>query len=652
VSVPVQVLVSAPALLPAVEEVAGRAGTVEGAQALWVLAGLEDPDWGNKLLAHQRAMLAVRKHEGGFVQILLADKLADLVALAGRTPPESAVRAPWARIAIVLAEEAEVAQGGAAGLHAVHAVPHTLVQRVLTLSERERAAANLLGLLVDIARLPQAREHVARWCETYGGVRVTITQAARFQAPIVQRVLARRLAAKVADRMVQTLQQGRSSSARPNLADPPAPPEQDVEAAIEGRAADLGEGIARRIVGEGDLPSEADVQRRADLALKELPARLEDVLRRHGSDLREQALKWQAELRRWSDDNLERAGFAALPVLIDQLERWRDTAGATPLGDQDQGPRMAMRLQAPDDGEVRDAARALARARATFDDSGVLFGGWTFALSAVVAACAWPALVGFGAWRMVACGGVAVAALVAGWAVAAIRKRAAEATFQRLEAAEAACRQAYRSRWSALIRDHIAQIGHHLHGRMLRFAVEVATAELHWLRTVHDTLLDLQQQHRKPERMRLVGDTAFDSDIQLPEEFYARAESRVDPAEVFDPYDAALRAESWRWQLEFMNSEALIAHCARKYGAFAEQVPFSDRAELREAAIGPARRAMDQMIDRLQDLLPLEFGAERFVVLPKQLEDAVPDSGVGHQRVHPGLADIYAAISRPAGHGA
>lgn len=651
-SVPVQVLVSAPALLPAVEEVVGRAGTVEGAQALWLLPGLDDPDWGTKLLTQQRAMLAVRRHEGGLVQILLADKRADLQTLASRTSPESAVRAPWARIGIVLAEEAEVAQAGAMGLSAVHAIPHTLAQRVLTLPERERAAANLLGLLIDIARLPQAREHLALWCETYGGVRITVTQAARFQAPIVQTVLARRLAAKVADRMVQTLQQGRSSSARPNLADPPSPPEQDVEAAIEGRAAELGEGIARRIVGEGELPSEGDVQRRADLALKELPARLEDVLRRHGSDLREQALKWQGELRRWSDDNLERGGFAALPVLIDKLERWRDGAGATPLGDDDQGPRMAMRLQAPDDGEVRDAARALERARATFDDSGVLFGGWTFALAAVVAACAWPMLEKLGSWRLAGCGGVGVAALLCGWVIAIVRKRNAEATLKRLEAAEAACRQAYRARWSTLIRDHIAQIGHHLHGRMLRFAVEVAAAELHWLRTVHDTLLDLQQQHKKPERMRLMGDTAFDSDIQLPEDFYARAETRVDPAEVFDPYDAALRAESWRWQLEFMNSEALIGHCARKYGAFAEQIPFADRAELREAAMGPARRAMEQMIDRLQDLLPLEFGAERFVVLPKQLEDAVPDSGVGHQRIHYGLADIYAAISRPAGHGA
>ncbi len=638
--------------MPAVEEVAGRAGTVEGAQALWLLAGLDDPDWSNKLLAQQRTMLAVRRHEGGLVQVLIADKVTDLRTLADRTPTQSAVRTPWARIGIVLAEEGEVARAGGLGLQALHAIPHTLAQRVLTLPERERAAANLLGLLVDIARLPQAREHVALWCETYGGVRITVTQAARFQAPIVQRVLARRLAAKVADRMVQTLQQGRSSSARPNLVDPPSPPEQDVEAAIEGRAADLGESIARRIVGDGELPSEADVQRRADLALKELPARLEDVLRRHGSDLREQALKWQVELRTWSDDNLERAGFAALPVLIDKLERWRDAAGATPLGDDDQGPRMAMRLQAPDDGEVRDAARALARARATFDDSGVLFGGWTFAVAAVIATCGWPMLEKLGAWRMAGCGAVGVAALVGGWLIAIVRKRNADKTLQRLQAAEVACRQSYRARWSALIADHIAQIGHHLHGRMLRFAVEVATAELHWLRTVHDTLLDLQQQHKKPERMRLMGDTSFDSDIQLPEDFYARAETRVDPAEVFDPYDAALRAASWRWQLEFMNSEALIAHCARKYGAFAEQIPFADRAELRDAAMGPARRAMDQMIDRLQDLLPLEFGAERFVVLPKQLEDAVPDSGVGHQRIHYGLADIYAAISRPAGHGA
>ena len=646
-SVPVQVLVNSGALLPAVEEVAGRAGTVGGTQALWVQAGHDDPEFGPKMLASQREMLTQRRHEGGFVQVLLSSTLSDLRSLAAHVRSHPSSRAPWARIGIVLAEEAEVAGASLPDFAAIHAIPHALAHRVLTSSERERAAANLLCLVVDIARLAQAREHIQLWCETYGGTRITLAQAARFQAPIVQRVLARRLAAKVADRMVQTLQLGRSSSARPNLADPPQPPQQDVEAAIETRAKELAERIAQRIVGDGELPSEEDVQRRADLAIAELPAKLEDVLRRHGSDLREKALKWQTELRQWSDDNLERAGFAALPVLVDKLQNWRESSGVHPSTGDDQAPKTTLRLQPPDDDQVRSAALALARARAMFDDSGVLFGGWTLAIAALVASCAWPALFRLSEWQLAATGTVGVGTAALGWAIAALRNSMERRRIQRLQEAEQACRQDYRHQWARLVGEHIATIGQHLHDRMLRFADEVVAAELQWLRTVHDTLIDLQQQHKKPERMRLLGDTAFDSDIALPEDFYSRAEGRVDAAEVFDPYDAMLRAPSWRYQLDFMNSEALILSCARKYRDFAEQIPFGERAELREAAMAPATRAMAAMLDRLQDLLPLELGAERFVVLPKQLEEAVPDSGVGHQRIHYGLADIYAAISRP-----
>ena len=648
-SIPLQVLVSSGSLLPAIEEISARAGTIGGAQMLWVMPGPDEPDWSTKAVVQVRAMVGARSHEGGFAQVLLAADCAGLQLLAERLRSTDFGREPFARIGIVLAEEAEVVPLTTLGLTAIHAVPQTLAYRELDFRERERSAVNLLGLLVDMLRLPQAREGLQQWCATYAGVRVTVAQAARFQAPVVQRVLARRLAARVADRMVQTLLEGTRPATAPKVASPPDAPQHDIESALRDRASEIGERIAPRIVGEGDLPDEEQLQLRAEAAAGELPAKLEDVLKRHGSELREQALAWQTELRRWSDDNLERAGFAALPVLIDRLVRWRETSGGHPLSQGEHGPRQAMQLDPPDDGEVRGAVDALARAKAMHDDSAVLFGGWALAIAAVVGLSAYAGTAKFGDLRMLLCGAAAAVTLLGAWTIATVRQRVVDQTLARLLAAEQAARAAYRDAWSRLIARQIADIGQHLHERMVRFADEVVATELDGLQAVHDTLRDLQQQHQKPERLRVVGDGSFDSDIRLPESFYTKAESKVDPTDLFNDYDARMRSPNWRQQLEFMNSEALTLRCAGQYASFREQIPFAERSELREVALFPAQQAMEQMVDRLLELMPAELqGSERFVVLPAKLADAIPDTGVGHQRVHYGLADIYAAITRPA----
>ena len=648
-SIPLQVLVSSGSLLPAVEEISARAGTVNGAQMLWMMPASDAPDWSSKAVAQVRVMVASRTHEGGFAQVLLAADSAGLQHLHALVRATDFGREPFARIGIVLAEEHEVAGLAHLGLTAIHAVPQALAYRELDFRARERSAVNLLGLLVDMLRLPAAREPLQTWCTIYGGVRVTVAQAARFQAPVVQRVLARRLAARVADRMVQTLQEGRNRATMPKVGEPPEAPQHDIEDALRDRAVEIGERIAQRIVGEGDLPNEAQLQLRAAAASSELPTKLEDVLKRHGSELREQALAWQVELRDWSDGNLEQAGFAALPVLIDKLTQWREVSGAQPLGQSEHGPRQAMQLEPPDDGEVRSAVDTLAQARAMHDDSALLFGGWALALAAVVGACAYAATARFGEQRQLVCGGVAVAMLAVAWLIATVREQSVRQMLLRLELAEQAARQAYRQAWSRLIARQIGDIGQHLHERMMRFADEVVATELDGLQAVHDTLRDLQQQHQKPERMRVVGDGAFDSDIRLPESFYTKAESKVDPTDLFNDYDAKMRSPTWRQQLEFMNSEALTVRCAAQYGSFREQIPFAERAELLEVAAGPARHAMAQMVERLLELMPAELqGNERFLVLPAQLVEAVPDSEVGHQRIHHGLADIYAAITRPA----
>lgn len=646
-SIPVQVLLNSGSLLAAVEEVQGRAGTVGGETAMWVLAGSDDPAWHPKIQAQLQAMLASRRSEGGYAQVLMADDWPAFLQLEAASRLPDPKQQCFARIGIVLADENQVGSGHNLPLSAVHLVPQTLALRWLQPAERERAVANMLGVVMDLARLKEARAHVQEFCQQFGGVRVTLAQAARFAAPTVQRVLARRLAARVADRMVQSLQAGRSASSRPNVPDLPEPPQQDIAAEIAKRTRDIGATIAKRIVGQGALPPEQDVAKRAEMALKTLPDQLDDLLKRHGNELRQTALDWQESLRRWSDDALQADSFAALPVLIDKLARWRQSNQANPLGSDETAARGEAKLEAPDDGQVRDAWRALARARETFDDSGVLFGGWALAVAWLAALCAYPAMHALSQWQLAAAGGAGMAVALCGWAIAALRQRMAKQTLARLEAAELACRDDYEQRWAGLIGDHVAKIGQHLHDRLLRFADEVAAHELTWLQTVHDALIDMQTQHKKPDRMRVMGDSSFDSDIALSEDFYAKAEQGTDPLEIFEPYDQQLRSANWRVHLEFVHSDALLGRCAKKYGHFAEQIPFADRAELQKAAEGPATRAMTLMWERLHELLPPELGADRFVVLPQQLENAVPDAGVGHQVLRYGLADIYAAVTRP-----
>ncbi len=651
-SIPVQVAVTSGTLLPAVEEVQARLGTIGGAQMLWVLSDLEQPDVPQRAAAQVRAMLGARRHEGGFAQIVLAHDVAGmnhaLQVLRGAEPG----RTPWALVVIGLFEEGDVVEPLPAGVSSVHVVPAALAYRELGWRERERSAANLLGLLTDLARSDRARESWQQWVATYAGVRVTLAQAARFQAPMVQRVLARRLASRVVERMIDALGQGQRPQTAPRLADPPAAPDHDVQEALSQRAHELGEKVAVRIVGADDdvqpLPAEEVLHQRARREVRELPQKLEDVLKRHGSDLRDKALAWQGELRQWVDAALEQASFAALPGVIARLEAWLERL-ALPMHDGSQhGPRQALRLDPPDSAQLRAAVQALEAELAAHDDSHLLFGGWSLAIGTTVGLATAAGLQALGTHAPLAAGGVGTAVVGAGAGISAVRSRLAQAQLRRLLAQEQLARQAYRAAWTKLIERQIADIGAVLNERMVRFASEVVQGELVWLRSVRDTLSDLYQQYQKPERLRMGSDSAFESDIRLPEEFYAKAEQVADASPLFAEYEGQLAQSNWRQRLGFMNSDALLKQCELAYGSFREQIPFDQRAELRDVALGPTGVAIRQMLDRLADYLPPEFGADTMVVLPSRLSDAVPDDRVGALQMHLGVSDVFVAVSRPA----
>ena len=651
-SIPVQVAVTSGTLMPAVEEIQARLGTIGGAQMLWVLGDLEQPDVQQRAAGQVRAMLGARRHEGGFAQIVLAHDVAAmqlaLSVLQGAEPG----RTPWARVVIGLFEENDVAEPLPLGVSAIHVVPAALAYRELVWRERERSAANLLGMLTDLARSDRARESWQQWVSMYGGVRVTLAQAARFQAPMVQRVLARRLASRVVERMVDALQQGGRGQTAPRLADPPAAPDHDVQEALSQRAHSLGEKVAVRIVGGDDdgqpLADEEVLHQRARREVRELPQKLEDVLKRHGSDLREKALAWQGELRRWVDAALEQASFAALAGVIARLDGWQEQLTFPDHAGSQHGPRQALQLDPPDSAQVRAAVLALETALAAHDDSHLLFGGWSLAIGTTVGLSSAAGLRALGVQAPLGAGGVGVLVVLAGAGISAVRARLAQAQLRRLRADEQTARQAYRTAWTRLIERQIADIGAVLNQRMVRFAAEVVRSELVWLRSVHDTLSDLQQQYQKPERLRMASDSAFESDIRLPEEFYAKAEQVADASPLFAEYEAQLAQPNWRQRLGFMNSDALMKQCEVAYGSFREQIPVDQRAELRDVALGPTGLAIQQMLDRLGDYLPPEFGADTMVVLPQRLSDAVPSDRVGALQLHLGVSDVFAAMSRPA----
>lgn len=650
-SIPVQVIVTSGTLMPAVEEIQARLGTIGGAQCLWILDGLDQPDLPQRAAAQIRTMLASRRHEGGFAQIVLTNDAAAMRQALARVQAVEPGRVPWGLVVVGLLDEAAVGDALPPKVTAIHLVPSSLAYRELAFRERERSATNLLGLLVDLARSERARESWQEWCGAYGGVRVTLAQAARFQAPMVQRVLARRLASRVAERMVDSLQLGTKGNQMPRLSDPPAPPDHDVEAELQARAQDLADKVATRIVGKDEdiepLPPEDVLQLRARREVLEMPAKLEDVLKRHGSDLREKSLSWQEELRQWVDAGLEQSAFAGLPGLIARLENWRETL-SPPIHDASQhGPRQALQLDPPDSGQVRAAVKALERAIAMHDDSHLLFGGWSLGLACVVGLASWAGMQKLGALQAIAAGGAGLAIVATAVVISSVRARMAQAHIRRLMAAERAARQAYRQAWARLIERQIRSIGEVLSERLVRFAAEVVDRELAWLQSVQDTVRDLHQQYQKPERLRMASDSSFESDIRLPEDFYAKAEQVGDAGPLFGDYEAQLSLPSWRQRLGFMNSEELIRRCEQAYGSFREQIPFDQRAELRDVALGPTSSAVRNMLDRLSDYLPPELGADNFVVLPERLSEAVPDNYVGHLRQHLGVSDVFAAMSRP-----
>jgi hypothetical protein len=490
-SVPVQVIAAGTTLLAAVEEVQSRLGTIGGRQTLWLQRDPQAPDFAARCGAQLRQMLAAPGHEGGQVTVLLADTVAGLSAawqglqsVDSREPGLAQRQTRIGVVAIVLAEAEEAGKLHRLGLPVIHVVPELVDRRRLQPHEREQAAGNLLGLVVDLCRTAEARELLPQFCEVYGGVRLTLVQTARFQAPTIQRILSRRLATRTVERLSRAMDEGARDPQLQRMAEPPELPDSGAGEALYARADELAARVAEQILGEGRIPDRDTLHLRAERAAAVLPDKLRSELVAHGNDLRERGMAWQQELHRWLDDQLAQNRFAAVVPALNRLQQALDRLGGDSLqADTELAPSLqTAELPVPDTAHVRGAQEALDRAMQDQEDSGVLFAAWGLVVAAVVGTAAYPVwqLLGLptaGAaptWLQARAGllgsgaTTAVVWLLAGAVYRVVLARE-QAKIAALQADLQAARQSLRRQWAERIARHIEATGELLQARSAAF---------------------------------------------------------------------------------------------------------------------------------------------------------------------------------------
>lgn len=664
-SFPVQVVVAGERLAPTVDEVCDRLGTIGGSLAVWRV-DFSAPAQTPKRVADQiREMLTADGFEGGFGQLLLADSVERFNQAAGPVTGAAPQRKPWIRLGVVLAEEADAARLVTTGFDSVHIVPAVLLHRELDRHERQRVVGNILGIVLEMARLPEARPAVDAFRRRYGATRVTLVQTARFHAPAVQRILARRLASRVTERMQRAL----GPREQPPYADAPSLADDQVIEGLSKRARQLGAEAAARVVFDEEHPVKGELLKRSEAEARRLPEAIDQAVRAQSQDVRACSSDFRVKLREYVDHKLAAGSFGALRPLAATLSHLRSVL-RTRVGAFDEAletygsPLQAAPFEPPDVAAICTAFDALELERSNQDRSGFLFGAWALLIATLVA-CALHPLVD----RWVVPGGAAglgwqalahhpsllsalpaLPVLLVAAILAWIRSRIVAAKLLSLEEAVELEMASYRRAWSELVNRHVIQIGRLMQARLLRGAIETIAAEQQRLQAVIGMVEQLQAAYRRPDDASWDTGSEFDLEIELPEDFYVRAGQRADPAEVLDHYEERMRSEQWRDRLEFMNASSVLARCMTLYREFQEKIPFATRDELREVAVEPTRRALAEMKRKLALFVPLEVQADRFFVVPERLLGAVPPDHVTHFELFSGVSDLFAALTQPVSH--
>lgn len=626
-SFPFQIAIHGPRVRATAEAVCRRLGGGPRGVA-WSLVWDDQPDPGARLDAAARRMAEVwgGRGEGGHGQLVIADSaavLAEVAAVLGARP-----RSPhlWCRVAVVLDDA--VPASVSAPFDAVHLVPSAPGARRLSERDRVQVAGNLLGLVLELARLDDARSVVARFLDAYPGVWSSLAAVARFNAPAIRSVLAARLAATVAGRMRAAVRRGDDQPSR--ALEAPELPEALFVAAGLGRLA--------RTVG-----------RRAGVDAERVAADAREDIVRAGHGAMEAADATARELRRAVDQALASASFAAIGPLrrdLAALGREVDAALARCGG----VPGGLAPLVAPSDAALREARAALAAARADDAPTGSLFAAWALVAAAVTGVTVGPFLAGAdapsllaalpgGAFTAAGLASVAASGLVAGASRAGRRRRLAA-----LERAADEAAEALGDAWADAVAAHLGDVGRLLERRALRHVAAAVAREEALLAAVAGQIEALEERFRRDGAAPQPVGQPFDVYVPVGAALYDAAALSAPPEERFRRAEAALTEPSWRDALAFMDGEAFLASCRAAFDAFADGLPLTSRQDLRAAVAGPTRDALSGLAHHLDRFVPPGAPAARLVVVPAALADAVPEGLDREATRWPGSSDLFCAV--------
>ncbi len=662
-SFPVQVVIHGAAVRATAEAVCRRVGVRGSAPVAWPLVWDDQPKPATRLAAAARRMLEAwgSAGEGGWGRVIIAgsvDALSEVAASRAWSPHAPGGRRRGAEDAQATSDREApgpglnlsvgIALGGASepaaglpvdALDAVFVVPAALPGRRLTAADRVQIAGNLLGLVLELARLEDARRTARRFVQAYPGAHSALATVARFNAPAIRHVLAARLAASVTGRMVDALRraEGPPPTALHELRLPDA---VFVARALTAEAPR----VAARLAGDGaddlDAASPPDAG-----ALEEHAATL---IARLAAASTQAASGWLDQLRAEVDRALATGTFGAIAPALGALDAL-DAALAQRISRFDLPPGRLTPLRPPSSAAVTEAAEDLAAARRDDAPTSALFGAWVLAAAATAAVAIGPFLpaptgpslawLPGGAFTL-----VGAAALCLGGVIGGLRRRARGRLLGRLELALGDARRDRRVAWARALEAHLGAVGALLERRALRRLRAGVRRERRLLSAVADAVVRLEERFRREATAPRPVERPFDSDVAVDQAFYEAAALGAPPEEHHRRAEDALAHPGWRDSLAFLDGDRLLAECAAAFSAFDEGVPLSRREDLC-AAVGPAATAaIATMSEHLARLVPLSDTAARLLMVPPSLGAATPAPLDAATELWPGVGDLFAAV--------
>lgn len=673
-SFPVQVIVASDGeatLSRKSREVCDRLGVYDGGQVVWRTVVDDQPDLRDRVSLQVGQLVRAQgaRGEGGFGRLIVAGSLGELASVATELGPE--IKPVGCRFAVAVAL-CEVGGAIPRGFDAVHIIPENLLElggRMLERSHRVQIAANVLSMVVDIARQDRGSEIIERWLKTTDGNRVSLLQVARLNGEALQEQLAEEFAGDVSRAMRHTM------DTEWELTEVPATPTMsqgvrsiETQARLNGAelfrqimATDADgdeEFVARSRAADGGRSSHAEnFEARVQRVVSSVPSVLQSLVEGFGVQSIELAVTHAAELRELVDRQLRSGGFAAVPSLLAELERGRHALEGqlqAEAADRLAAERVAG-FTAPDHRLIAGFDADRRRHEASREPSGYLLGAWSCAAACIAGGLAHPlaqaALGGraqLESWLGYVPGGpytiagalfmVAVAfVLLADRFIDRRNANALESAFQK---ARTDCQDGWENELAAETR----RVGRALIQRQHRHVLQVYKREIERLETIHVTIMDLSKRFEEKRRGQTVGPDAFDRNIEFVDAFREHARQIAQTIDVFRDYDEAMRRPEWRMSLEFMAEHGLLDRARLQFAHFRERIPFDVHEKLRETVLPSVTAALVDMESRMGRYVPAGGRGARFLAMPDILGASARDLPSHYQRFGT-TSDVFVGVS-------